>query len=121
MVSVHYYDPYNFTLDENMTSATKQRGKYAVENSDNCGQEDYVDAQMKKLNDKFVSQGYPVIIGEMGVQNKEHVSETFGEFRRYWCEYVVKAAKENGCIPVYWDNGWNGGKGFGFLTEKQTR
>ncbi|MBD5528775.1 MAG: glycoside hydrolase family 5 protein [Lachnospiraceae bacterium] len=117
MISVHYYDPYNFTLDENMTSAKTQWGKYAVENFDNWGQEDYVDSTMKKLNDTFVSKGYPVIIGEMGVQNKSHVSDTFNVFRCYWMEYVVKAAKENGCIPIYWDNGWNGDKGFGVINR----
>lgn len=117
MISVHYYDPYNFTIDENMATAKTQWGKYAVENYDNWGQEDYVDSTMKKLNDAFVSKGYPVIIGEMGVQNKEHVSDTFGGFRCYWMEYVVKAAKDNGCIPVYWDNGWNGDKGFGVINR----
>lgn len=117
MISVHYYDPYNFTLDENMTTAKTQWGKYAVENFDNWGQEDYVDSTMKKLNDAFVSKGYPVIIGEMGVQDKTMKSETFGVFRCYWMEYVVKAAKENGCIPVYWDNGWNGDKGFGVINR----
>lgn len=117
MISVHYYDPYNFTLDENMSSATTQWGQYATENFDNWGQQDYVDSQMKLLNDKFTSQGYPVIIGEMGVQNKSHVYDKHNEFRRYWNEYVVKAAKANSCIPVYWDNGWNGDKGFGLFNR----
>lgn len=115
MISVHYYDPYNFTIDENMTSAKTQWGKYATENFDNWGQEDYVDSTMKRLNDTFVSKGFPVIIGEMGVQDKSHVSESFGEYRRYWTEYVIKAAKDNGCTPIYWDNGWNGEKGFGIV------
>lgn len=117
MISVHYYDPYNFTLDENRTSAKTQWGKYAVENYDNWGQEDYVDSTMKKLNDVFVSKGYPVVIGEMGVQNKAHISDSFSGFRCYWTEYVVKAAKNNGCVPVYWDNGWNGDKGFGIINR----
>ena len=117
MVSIHFYAPYNFTIDENMSSAKTQWGKYAVENYDNWGQEDYVDDLMKKLNDVFVSKGYPVIIGEMGVQNKSHISDTFAVFRHYWYEYVVKAAKKNGCIPVYWDNGWNGDKGFGIVNR----
>lgn len=115
MISVHYYDPYNFTLDENMSTATTQWGQYATENFDNWGQQDYVDSQMKKLSDTFTSQGYPVIIGEMGVQNKSHVYDKHNEFRRYWNEYIVKSAKANGCIPVYWDNGWNGDKGFGLF------
>ncbi|MCM1525428.1 MAG: glycoside hydrolase family 5 protein [Ruminococcus sp.] len=115
MVSVHFYDPYNFTLDENISSATLQWGQYAYEKFDSWGQEDYVDGQMKKLNEKFVSQGYPVVIGEMGVTDKSHINEISNHFRRYWLEYTVKAAKENGCIPVYWDNGWNGKNGFGII------
>lgn len=119
MVSVHYYDPYNFTIDENASSAKTQWGKYAVENFDNWGQEDYVDKQMKLLNDTFVSKGYPVIIGELGVQDKSHLSEAQPLFRQYWTEYVIKAAKNNGCIPVYWDNGYNGKNGFA-LFERVT-
>lgn len=115
MISVHFYDPYNFTLDENASSQTTQWGKYATENYDNWGQESHVDGQMKMLYDKFVSKGYPVIIGEMGVINKQSADESFIEFRRYWAEYVVMSAKHNGCIPIYWDNGYNGDKGLGLL------
>ncbi len=69
-------------------------------------------------------QGYPVVIGEMGVQDKTHLSAGMNEFRRYWLEYIVKSAKNNGCIPVYWDNGWNGKNGFGLfdrLSKKVTQ
>ena len=54
----------------------------------------------------------------MGVQNKQHISDTFTGFRCYWMEYIVKAAKDNGCVPVYWDNGYNGDKGFGIIDRK---
>ncbi|MGN0678757.1 MAG: glycoside hydrolase family 5 protein [Oscillospiraceae bacterium] len=121
MISVHYYDPYNFTLDENMGTTKTQWGKYATENFDNWGQEDYVDEQMKHLNERFVSRGYPVVIGELGVQDKSHVSGTFGEYRRYWYEYIVKSAHENGCVPVCWDNGWNGEKGFAFFDRSTVK
>ncbi len=115
MISVHYYDPYNFTIDENMSTAKTQWGKYAVEDFDSWGQEDFVDSQMKLMYDNFVAKGYPVIIGELGVQEKTLIYDKHNEFRRYWVEYVVKSAKANGCIPVYWDNGWNGDKGFGLF------
>lgn len=118
MISVHFYDPYNFTLDEDNSSAKTQWGKYAVENYDNWGQEDHVDTQMAWLNERFVSKGYPVIIGEMGVQDKVMLSDDFPEFGRYWHEYVIKEAKKNGCICVYWDNGWNGKFGFGLFNRK---
>ena len=109
MISVHYYDPFNFTIDENKTAKT-QWGKYAVKNYDNWGQEDYVDSQMALLNEKFVSQGYPVVIGEFGAQDKTEKFADYNEFRRYWAEYLIKAAKKNGVVCVYWDNGYNGKK-----------
>lgn len=114
MISVHYYDPFNFTIDENKTART-QWGKYAVKNYDNWGQEDYVDSQMALLNEKFVSQGYPVVIGEFGAQDKTEKFADYNEFRRYWSEYLIKAAKKNGIVCVYWDNGYNGNKGFGII------
>ncbi len=117
MISVHFYDPYNFTIDESAGSWKYQWGSYAVENFDNWGQEDHVDKQMKKLYDNFVSQGYPVIIGEMGVNDKSAHDENQPEFRRYWYEYVVKSAKANGCIPIIWDNGWNGDKGLALFNR----
>ena len=91
MISVHYYDPFNFTIDENKTAKT-QWGKYAVKNYDNWGQEDHVDSQMALLNEKFVSQGYPVVIGEFGAQDKTEKFADYNEFRRYWAEYLIKAA-----------------------------
>lgn len=116
MISVHYYDPFNFTIDENNTAKT-QWGKYAVKNYDNWGQEDYVDSQMALLNEKFVSQGYPVVIGEFGAQDKTEKFADYNEFRRYWSEYLIKAAKKNGVVCVYWDNGYNGNKGFGIINR----
>lgn len=116
MISVHYYDPFNFTIDENKTAKT-QWGKYAVKNYDNWGQEDYVDSQMALLNEKFVSQGYPVVIGEFGAQDKTEKFADYNEFRRYWSEFLIKAAKKNGVVCVYWDNGYNGNKGFGIINR----
>lgn len=118
MISVHYYDPYNFTIDESIGSWKTQWGKYAVEDYDSWGQEDYADEQMAILNEVFVKNGYPVVIGEMGVQDKSMASRVFPEYRRYWYEYIVKAAKDNGCIPVCWDNGYNGNKGLGIIDRK---
>lgn len=117
MISVHYYDPYNFTLDESISSATTQWGKYAVEKYDTWGQEDHVDRQMQMLNEKFVSQGYPVVIGEMGTHDNDLLDKSNTEFRRYWTEYIVKACKNNGIIPVWWDNGYSGRNGFGLFSR----
>lgn len=112
MISVHYYDPYNFTLDESPSTATTQWGKSALYNFDSWGQEDYADKQLAVLYERFVKNGYPVVVGEMGVSDKSHLDDEFNYFRQYWYEYITAACIKNGCVPVYWDNGRNGENGF---------
>lgn len=71
MISVHYYDPWDFCGTE---SADKtQWGSEATNQSKvpTWGDESYMASQFKKMNDKFVSQGYGVIIGEFGAINKQ--------------------------------------------------
>lgn len=115
MISVHYYDPYNFTLNEDENTFKTQWGKYGVENVEKTGNEAYVNAIFTKLENKFVAEGYPVVIGELGTQDKSKADPANNEFRRYWLEVVVSAAKQHGCIPVYWDNGYILNKGFGVI------
>ena len=121
MVSVHYYDPYNFTINEDMNAAKTQWGKYGVENVERSNNETYAAGIMKRLHDKFVSEGYPVVIGEMGVQDKTKIDPSHNEFRRYWLEVVVSAAKRQGCIPVYWDNGFMYDKGFAIFDRQNVK
>lgn len=115
MVSVHYYDPYNFTLDDNPYTATTEWGILAAQNFDSWGGEDYVDSMMEKLHDTFIIRGIPVVIGEFGAENKQHLSENFPYFRIRWTEYVIRSAMRRGIVPVYWDNGYNGDFGFGII------
>lgn len=104
MVSVHYYDPYDYCLKEALYVTGWGLG---ADRSAKWGNEDYVNQQFQLLEDTFVSQGVPVIIGEFGAVKK--VDE---DSRRYYLEYVTKSAKEHGLLPVYWDNGWDGDYGF---------
>lgn len=104
MVSVHYYDPYDFALKE--TPRIYGWGANAS-NHTNWGDEDHADAQFDKLVDAYVSKGIPVVIGEFGCVNKNNTG-----YRRYYNEYITKAAVDRDIIPVYWDNGWNGDYGF---------
>ncbi len=104
MVSVHFYDPYQYALEENFN--TSVWGKNA---QGNCGwgNEDFVDAQFDKLESTYVDNGIPVIIGEYGAINKNK-----DEYRNYYMEYVTKAACDRNLVPVYWDNGYDGDFGF---------
>jgi endoglucanase len=96
IVSVHYYDPYLFTM-----MAKKQTWGSASPGNDGWGQEDSVIAQFDKIKKRYVDQGIPVIIGEYGAVYQEG----FADYQRYYLEYVTKAAVDRGMVPIYWDNG----------------
>lgn len=113
MVSVHYYDPYDFCLNEGNLVKT-QWGKDA-DFTHRGGVESTVVSDFTRLYDAFVSKGYPVIIGELGCIDKSEADPLNAESRERWLSCVVSTARELGCIPVYWDNGWNGKNGFGLI------
>jgi endoglucanase len=110
LVSVHFYDPYDYALKEDLyVTGWGLGGNRAT----NWGNEDYVDEQFQKLEDTFVSQGVPVVIGEYGAVFKTQDGVWADEDNhRYYLEYVTKSATDHGLVPVYWDNGWNGDYGF---------
>ena len=104
IVSVHAYNPYNFALN------TKGTDQWTAETG---GSE--LDSFMKMLNELFVSQGIPVIIGEFGAMNKENTAA-----RVEWAAYYVSAAKEYGIPCVWWDNNafTGDGENFGLLNRR---
>jgi endoglucanase len=62
-----------------------------------------VKSKFAMLKTKYVDKGIPVYIGEMGCVHKSTARAEL--FRKYYLEYVCKAAKTYGLAPVYWDNG----------------
>jgi aryl-phospho-beta-D-glucosidase BglC (GH1 family) len=105
ILSVHCYDPYLFAL----MGKTHTWGR-ASPGRDDWGQEDYIVAQFDKLKSRYVDQGVPVLIGEYGATHQEG----YEDYRRYYMEYVTKAAVDRGLVPVYWDNGGGGSGGESF-------
>lgn len=130
MVSVHYYTPWDFCGIEDYS--VTQWGAEAEEMSRSAteGLEDAMEEQFKKLKTDFVDQGYPVVIGEYGCVDKSQVKPedvSSGKFdiedadkhnntyRAYYAEVLNIMADRFGCIPVYWDNGYNGAFGLGLF------
>lgn len=111
MMEVHYYDPYNFTLNEE--SNISQWGSIATdpELTETWANESYVNYQFGRMKTHFVDQGIGVILGEYGVISRVNVAD-HETYRRYWNEYITASALEHGLVPVYWDNGWAGNFGF---------
>ena len=99
MAEFHFYDPWSFAGE-----GRNSWGKGGPTN-DRWGQEEWVDDIFGRLKTTFSDNGIPVIMGEYGaVNNKAGYSDT----RRYYVEYVTKAARQNGILPIWWDNGFDG-------------
>lgn len=105
MMEVHFYDPWSF--------AGEGKGDWGVTGvqKDSWGQEDWVDNIFGQLKAKFVENGIPVVLGEYGAVNNKNGND---DYRRYYVEYVTKAAKENGFLPIWWDNGNDSSSGEAF-------
>jgi len=110
ILSAHYYDPYLFALQ-----AQKHTWGKASPGNDGWGQEDFVVTQFDKLKTHYLDKGIPMILGEYGACQQQG----FEDYRRYYMEYVTKAAVDRGIVPVYWDNGGegSGGEKFGLFSR----
>jgi endoglucanase len=106
MVEVHYYDPFDFTINTN--SSIWQWGAIATDASatETWANESYVDGQFQKMKTRFVDGlGVPVIMGEFGaILRTEYDSAQ--RYRIYWHDYVTHSAYQHGVVPIYWDNGY---------------
>ena len=107
MVSVHYYDPYNFTLDASNSNVWAW-GREAIAaglSAVNWHDEAAVDKAMQSLQAQFTSKGIPVFVGEYGAIDKAYENQQNKQYREYWYTYVTKAIRKAGGVPVVWDNG----------------
>ncbi|HEX3027990.1 MAG TPA: cellulase family glycosylhydrolase [Clostridia bacterium] len=111
-ISVHYYSPWEFCGSE--TGETTQWGADAVDADKTAtwGQEDYMEQQFNAMYKKFVSQGYPFIVGEYGSVDKTISDPKNNSYRQTFAKKLCSTVKKYGGLPVYWDNGWLGNYGF---------
>lgn len=88
VLSVHMYSPYNFAMESpGVKVFTNQMGSYLA-------------VTFKNLNNKFVTKGIPVIIGEYGATNKNNLEE-----RVKWFQAFLKYSRKYGMTSCLWDNG----------------
>lgn len=88
IISVHMYTPYNFAMESPGAKLfTNQMGSTLA-------------ITFKKLNEKFVKNGIPVIIGEYGATNKNNLEE-----RVKWFQAFLRYSRQYGMTSCLWDNG----------------
>ena len=116
MAEVHFY-PYQFSLMQNDESWGKvfyywgdeEHPTETTRNANRLGP-DFVDSVFHYLNQEFVNQGIPVILGELGAVKR--LSTLSGESlarhlrsRAAFYGHVAATAKSKGLVPIIWDTG----------------
>ena len=89
ILSVHMYQPYDFTMSKDLTL--------------NIFKEEYktsLDENFNKLYDKYIKEGYSIIVGEFGARDKNNLEE-----RIKWGKYYIETVRKNEMSCVIWDNG----------------
>lgn len=115
MISVHYYSPWDFCGGENCVIT--QWGNEADDpskTSTTCD-ETYMKNQLNLMKTTFADKGYPIFIGEYGSIDKTSYDSENEYYRAYFARKLCQLSRKNGCIPMYWDNGYNGVHGFGLF------
>lgn len=117
MMEVHYYDPYEFTLDEKSAiwqwGAATRDAKAAAP----WGNEAHADAQFAKMKRHFIDRGIPVILGEFGAIRRADRPGA-EPYRIAWNRHIARSARAHGLVPIYWDNGVTGQHGMGLFDRR---
>lgn len=92
MLSVHYLDPYDFTLNNNGVSMWGSNEELL-----------YMCEQFNKISSFATSLNMPVFLGEYGAMDKNNIA-----VRASYCYWLNYYAAENGIVTSYWDNGHSG-------------
>ena len=96
IISTHCYSPYNFCLsDEKMTFDPDSR----IDTGS-------IDTLFNTLEEQFLFNDIPVVIGETSATNKDNTEE-----REKWAKYMGLKCYEYGVPIIIWDNGHNGNSG----------
>lgn len=117
MVEIHDYTPYQFTMMTADASWGNQfyywgTGLHSSTDTDHnptWGEETYIDSLFNLMKTKFVSKGYPVVIGEFGASIRTNLSGSVFTLHltsvAHFDGYAARSGLARGLIPVYWDNG----------------
>jgi endoglucanase len=120
ITELHFYDPYDFTLDaasDNYLWGAQFAGN---EHTSNWGQEAWADDAFAKVKEKFIDNGIPVVLGEYGATYRGALTSGLADHiiaRNYYLKYVTKSAKDHGIVPIYWDSGHTGNNGSGLFNR----
>ena len=103
MVAVHYYAPWEFTLN-----CTVSDWGHTRKNNLNKPEfdESAMESMFEKMYNKWVAKGIPCYLGEFGCSMRADAKEK--AFQMYYLEYLAKCAVTYGMGGILWDNNSTG-------------
>jgi endoglucanase len=116
LLEVHYYDPFQFTLDESSNDVW-QWGPNATNPDATAGWGDmaYLETQLDKLVTNYVDNGIGVFIGEFGAIRRDVTGND--DYVADYLQAVVSESLERGIATIYWDNGPTSTGAFGLFNR----
>jgi endoglucanase len=123
MVEIHNYTPATFTIVTdgdvswgNMIYYWGAGNLSAIEPDRNAtyGQENEILDEFRKMKQKFIDKGIPVMLGEYATWRRtpglgKPVPKDMAMHNKsvdYWSYYVTKQAKAHGLVPFWWEIGF---------------
>ena len=104
IVSVHYYAPAQYTVAGVTDQAFQLIHTWGTQT-----EIDSLNHEMGLLKTNFIDKGIAVYIGEWGAPTdvRSSMNQTIKDTHLNYIKSVATAARQNGVIPVYWDDGGN--------------
>jgi hypothetical protein len=93
LVSTHAYTPYDLCLGDDTDTTSAKYTQFT-----DAGKKE-LDSLFESLNTKFLSKGIGVVMGEMGISNKDN-----NDARTAWASYYYGLSKKYTLPCVLWDN-----------------
>ena len=104
IVSVHYYEPSQYTVAD-----AENREYPLIHDWGTPVERSTLTSRMSSLKTNFLDKGIAAYIGEWGAptQVRRNMSEETKNTHVDYIGSVATAARQNGIVPIYWDDGGN--------------
>ena len=104
IVSVHYYAPAQYTV-----AGVTDQAFQLIHTWGSSSEIEYLNHETESMYSTFINNNIPVYFGEWGAPTdvRSSMSATIKTTHLNYISSVAGAARANGIIPIYWDDGGN--------------
>ncbi|MCL2186634.1 MAG: glycoside hydrolase family 5 protein [Treponema sp.] len=104
IVSVHYYAPAQYTV-----AGVTDQAFQLIHTWGSSSDVNHLNSETASMYSTFISNNIPVYFGEWGAPTnvRSSMSATIKDTHLNYIKSVAGAARSNGIIPIYWDDGGN--------------